>query len=72
MADYGSYWVRHVKGEYIQVWGRVERSSEIRKNPPRPHYSRVPTCRPHWDMLAARGGGSRGTWRSLDLCRGCN
>jgi len=63
MADYISYWARHVTGEYIQGWDRVERSSEIRKNPPRFHYSRVPTSRPHWDMLAARGGGSRGIWK---------
>ena len=31
MPDYISYWARHVKGEYIQGWDRVERSSEIRK-----------------------------------------
>ena len=68
MANSISYRACHNKEECLQVWDRVERSSEIRKKPPVVHYSRVPTSRPHWDMLAARGEGSRWTWKLLDLC----
>ena len=42
MAEYVSYWARHVKGEYIQVWDTVGSSSEIFQNQFKLLYSRVP------------------------------